>query len=59
MDQFFDEKEGSKQLCTNLDHYYWNPTFVLFNRLIDENIHKIKVQMYDWIRCKVCYKTIE
>ncbi len=51
--------EGSKQVYTDMDHYFWNPIFAYFNKLIDENISKLKVEVYDWVRCRVFYKDIK
>ena len=42
-----------------MNHYYWTPLFIYFNKLIDDNISKMKVEVYDWMRCRVFYRTID
>ncbi len=56
---FFSNTEGSKQVYTDMDHYYWTPLFLYLNKIIDQNISKLKIEVYDWVRCRVFYKTIE
>ncbi len=41
-----------------MNHYYWTPIFIYFNKLIDQNLSKLKITVYDWIRCKCSYKNI-
>jgi len=59
MDNCLDESTGSKQVYTDMNHYYWGPCFIHFNKLIDENLNQLKIDVYDWIRCKVSYKNIQ
>lgn len=58
LDQFLDEKLQSKQVYTDLNHYYYTPVFNYFNKIMDSNISNLKIELYDWIRCKCSYRTI-
>ncbi len=59
LDPFLSEKEQSRQVYTDLNHYYYLPVFHYFNTLIDKNIGKLKIEIYDWIRCKCSFHTID
>jgi hypothetical protein len=32
---------------------------IIFNKIIDKNIQSLKINLYDWIRCKVSFKSIK
>ena len=58
LDNFLSEEQQSKQVYTNLNHYYYSPVFKYFNLILDKNIKNIKVELYDWIRCKCSYNSV-
>jgi len=59
LDDVLSDKEGSRQVYKDLNHYYWTPIFAYFNTIIDKNIKNLTVNLYDWIRCKVSFKNIK
>lgn len=58
LDPFLSQKEQSRQVYTDLNHYYYLPVFEYFNTIIDKNIKNLKIELYDWIRCKCSFKNI-
>ena len=58
MEESVSEELGSRQVYTDLNHYYWTPVFVYFNKLLDQHPEKVKIELYDWMRCKVLYRNI-
>ena len=58
LDPFLSETEQSRQVYTDLNHYYYLPVFHYFNTIIDKNISSLKIELYDWIRCKCSYRNI-
>ena len=52
MEESVSEELGSRQVYTDLNHYYWTPVFVYFNKLLDQHPEKVKIELYDWMRCK-------
>ena len=43
LDPFLSEKEQSRQVYTDLNHYYYVPVFEYFNTIIDKNIKNLKI----------------
>ena len=58
LDPFLSEEQQSRQVYTDLNHYYYVPVFKYFNRILDKQVGNIKVEVYDWIRCKCSFKNI-
>jgi len=43
LDNFLSEEEQSKQVYTDLDHYYYTPVFRYFNTIIKKNPTKLTI----------------
>lgn len=59
LEPYIDKKEGSKQVYTDLNHWYWAPVYKLFNKLIDAHTPDIKIELYDLLRCQCYFKSIK